>query len=551
VLYATLGCDDDMKMLVHVQMQIRSLWRLTFMTASPLRALVEATVVSLIVGAAVMLLDVSPFVKGQGLFFFVQPVAVLWYSLRLRRLPFSRLRQLLLEGFLIIALSVGLLVVPLVYWPFIPTAVATRGEDWLGFFFSVLMNGFVTFIAAVVLRGGLCLGLLWDRWRRTRLVWALTHAHLTVVVIVALIFVLLVTLNLSQSRFPGPIETEQPSPTASFLARLFVSILPIAGFLVVLSAVALLAVVPPSALFSYWFARRTTRRLESLTRVTTALRSGHYAARVRVEGEDEVAHLQADFNGMADELERALSELKMERDRVTELLAQRRQWVAAVSHELRTPVATLRGYLESTQTRTIDGELSPDLAHDLAVMDRETARLQALVEDLFTLSRAEVNGLALQLKPTDVAAVARRCADAYAPLAWQMGRVEVVAECPASVRQALVDESRLEQILYNLLRNGVQHTPPGGIVVVSVSEESKQGVLQVKDTGEGIAAEDLPHVWERFYRAPSVLSQNHTGAGLGLAIVKELTESMGGQVEVESQPSHGSCFTVRLPLGPC
>ncbi len=125
--------------------------------------------------------------------------------------------------------------------------------------------------------------------------------------------------------------------------------------------------------------------------------------------------------------------------------------------------------------------------------------------------------------------------------------MEVVAEVASDLPLALVDSNRLNQVLQNLLHNGVRHTPPGGIVAISASADAERVLLQVKDTGEGIAADDLPHIWERFYRSDRARMQSASGSGLGLALVKELTEAMGGSVSVVSTLGKGSCFTVAVP----
>jgi signal transduction histidine kinase len=170
-----------------------------------------------------------------------------------------------------------------------------------------------------------------------------------------------------------------------------------------------------------------------------------------------------------------------------------------------------------------------------------------LIDDLFTLARAEVDGLAVDLRPTDVGALAQHRAEAMAPLAWQKGRVEVLAEVQADLPLALADAGRLEQVLVNLLRNAVRHTPPGGVVVVLVAGEADAVRVDVRDTGQGIPPDELPRVWERFYRGASA-RQDGPGAGLGLTLVKELVEAMGGTVSVESVVGQGSCFTVRMRL---
>jgi signal transduction histidine kinase len=346
-------------------------------------------------------------------------------------------------------------------------------------------------------------------------------------------------------------------------------LLPAATVLLALSIAASLAVLPPAALISYLALRRTTRRLEQLAAGAEALRAGDLAARVPVGGQDEVAQLQATFNAMAVDLERTLRDLEAERDRVAGLLEARRQLVASVSHELRTPVATVRGYLESIRRRSEAVTAGPPASSgaalseangqglnettgngqalwaDLETIEREIARLQRIIEDLFTLSRAEVGRLDLRPEPTDAGALVRRLVESIAPLAWGQRRVEVLAEVAPGLPPARVDAQRLEQIVSNLLGNAVRHTPPGGLVAASASVEPNAVRVEVRDTGEGIAPDELPRVFERFYRGQG--SDGRAGAGLGLALVKELAEAMGGSAEAASTPGEGSRFTVRLP----
>jgi signal transduction histidine kinase len=248
---------------------------------------------------------------------------------------------------------------------------------------------------------------------------------------------------------------------------------------------------------------------------------------------------------MAADLERAMGDLQAERDAVARLLEARRELVVAVSHELRTPVATLRAYLDSALAHW-DGAAPPTLRDDLGIMAGEAERLQRLIDELFTLARAEAGGLPLALQPTDVGALLRRCAAVAAPPAWARGRVEVLAETPPDLPPARADPDRLEQVVRNLVANAVRHTPPGGLVLLTAAAEADAIVVQVRDTGEGIAAEALPRLFERFYRAGDARDRDRGGAGLGLALVKELTEAMGGSVGVESVAGEGSVFTVRV-----
>ena len=387
--------------------------------------------------------------------------------------------------------------------------------------------------------------LFWNRLRQTHLRWALTHAHLLVVAIGAGIVYAIILMTIILPGFFGSPFRKGTTPLDSF----FLSLLAL-GFVIFLAVVCMIIVLPPSALFSYFFARHMTRRIENLARATGALRAGQYAVRVQVEGTDEIARLQADFNAMAAELERTLHELQAERDNVATLLHARRELVASVSHELRTPVATVRSYLESTLSGWNDRPL-PTLRQDLQVMEQQTIRLQSLINDLFTLSRAEVKRLELRCVPTNIELLVQRIVATISPVAWHSSRVEVIADIVRAEPPfplALIDESRLEQVLQNLLHNGIRHTSPGGIVVVSASSDAQTVLLQVKDTGDGIAEEELPRIWERFYRTTN--SRTQPGTGLGLAIVKELTEAMNGSVHVESVAGQGTCFTLCLPRVP-
>jgi signal transduction histidine kinase len=365
------------------------------------------------------------------------------------------------------------------------------------------------------------------------------------VVLGVFLFATVITIN--SAVFISSTDPPKTNIVFSVIIGGIVPVLIIIGFL---AGALLIAVLPPSLVLAYFAARQTTRRLELLAEGTAKLRQGDYSTPVVVEGEDEVAALQQDFNAMAHDLERAIRDVQTERDTVSKLLRNRRELVASVAHELRTPVAALRGYLESMLGRWQD-QLPGELVQDIAVMEAETLRLQRLIDDLFALSRAEVGELAIKCQPTALQPVIQRIAAAAAPGLWQTSKVELVVDLPADLPLVLVDEMRLEQILHNLLRNAARHTPPGGIVAITASAaadgDAEQVVVQVKDTGEGIAPEHLPHIWDRFYRVDSASRADYAGAGLGLALVKELTEAMGGSVSVTSTPGLGSTFTISLP----
>ena len=384
------------------------------------------------------------------------------------------------------------------------------------------------------------LAYLWPRWtrlRRSRLRWDMTHTiALAVVGFASALILAFAAYSTATSDLLWPADL--PGQLGTLLPRL--------GILIFLSVVILIVVLPPAAAVSYFAARRTARRLEALAHGTGGLRQGNFGVRVEVDGEDEVSELQRDFNAMADDLGSAVRDLRSERDNVRRLLRAQRELVASVSHELRTPVATMRGYLESALNGEDDRVLR-DLRDDLEVVERETVRLQRLIDDLFVLSRTEAGQLPLQIGPTDVNALLSRCATAVSGPAWRTGKVEVVFDPVPNLPAALADGGRLEQAVRNLLSNAVRHTPPGGIVGLGATAEPDAIAIEVKDTGEGIVPEEIDRVFERFYRSDGARELDRTGAGLGLALVRELTEAMSGSVSAESEPGSGSRFTLRLP----
>jgi signal transduction histidine kinase len=374
---------------------------------------------------------------------------------------------------------------------------------------------------------------LWMMSRR-QLQWALTSAQLCAALCCVVVFIVLVTLAILSD--PGGLGK---TPVASYII--------LVTLLLAFCGILLIAMLPFLILFSYLFMRPIARRIQQLVDATSAMRAGNYHIRIPVTGENEIAQLQTDFNSMASGLERYVQELRDERDTVAKLLQNRRQLIASVGHELRTPVATLRGYLESLQAH--HAELAPEtLEHDMDVMDRETIRLQRLIEDLFALSQAEVGSLTLNCQPSDVEEIIKTVGDTVAPLAWKNSRVEVVIEPSNGLPPVLVDTNRVTQVVLNLAQNAIRHTQPGGIVVINATRLNDTVAVRVRDTGEGIASDELPHIWERFYRGRAAWNRPTDGTGLGLALVKELTEAMGGSVAVESIQGIGSCFTVSLPL---
>jgi signal transduction histidine kinase len=247
------------------------------------------------------------------------------------------------------------------------------------------------------------------------------------------------------------------------------------------------------------------------------------------------AHLGRDFDTLT-------GAFNLMAGRLEAVEATRRQMLADLAHEMRTPLATLEAYLEATE----DGVAVPD-ENAVAVMRTQTVRLRRLAEDISAVSRAEENQLDLRprrVAPADLVAAAVNAARAHYVAKDVALRCQVADRLP----DVLADPDRIGQVLANLLENALRHTPPAGAVTVHARATGGGVQLSVADTGEGIPAEHLPHLFERFYRADTARDRSQGGSGIGLAVVRAVVTAHGGQVEVASGgPGAGATFTVTLP----
>lgn len=306
------------------------------------------------------------------------------------------------------------------------------------------------------------------------------------------------------------------------------------------------AVIVAAILAAVLLSRRVLRPIGALTTASRRLGSGDRGERVPVSGHDELTDLARAFNRMAESL--AASE-----DR-------QRRLIADVAHELRTPLANLRGYLEGLA----DGVLrpSPEL---FASLHEEALLQQRIVDDLQDLAMAEAGVLAYHKGIVDVAELAETCRTAHAAVAEAAGLTLDVSVAAAA--RVYADPDRLRQVIGNLMRNGIAATPRGGRVTLVVGVDRNQAFLAVSDTGRGIAAADLPHVFDRLWRADPARVRSPDGphpasgdgrggpgdgrsggSGLGLAIARQIVADHGGSIEVTSADGAGTTFSVRLPL---
>lgn len=318
-----------------------------------------------------------------------------------------------------------------------------------------------------------------------------------------LLFFFVFGLSAIAGAVVSPAREEGPPP---FIGGLFLTIVAIVGIAIAGRA-----------------ARRFARPITEVMEAVERLGSGDYATRVAPGGAPEMRALGHSVNAMA--------------ARLAEGEEQRRALVADVAHELRTPLSVIRGRVEGV----LDGVYPPE-AEQLAPILEEIRVIARLADDLQTYSSAEAHMLQLHPEPASLAALVEEVVDAFQGVATARG-VHLVARCD-EVAPLTVDAVRLREVLENIVGNALRHTPEGGLVEVTLAPRDGGAAVAVRDTGAGIAPEDLPYVFERYRKAA-----DSTGSGLGLAIARRLVEAHGGTIEAASAPGAGTTMTFWVPGG--
>ena len=271
--------------------------------------------------------------------------------------------------------------------------------------------------------------------------------------------------------------------------------------------------------------RRMTRPMDNLVRAARQIEKGDYSASVPEFGSPEMRSVARAFNAMS--------------ARLKSTDEQRRSFLADVAHELRTPLTVIRGHAEGIA----DGLYPADAEHLEPILDA-TRGLEVLVEDLRTLVLTDAGSLVLNREPVDAAVLVHDVLASFKAQA-EAAEVNLSGDPDLGVPMIDVDPARIRAAIANLISNAIRHTPPGGSVRVGVSSVGGQVTISITDTGEGIPAKLLPHVFERFVKAPS-----STGSGLGLAIVHDIVTAHGGKVEIESTEGLGTRVRMTLPAAP-
>lgn len=295
-----------------------------------------------------------------------------------------------------------------------------------------------------------------------------------------------------------------------------------------------------SASFGYLLAANMTQSLDRLREGTHKLADGDFSARVSLTEMDELADVALAFNKMADELQRSFARQK-------ELEQARRDLIAAVSHDLRTPLTSIRAMIEALA----DGVVTdPDTVQRYYTTIRsQIGNLSGLIDDLFELSQLDTEQTQLHLEPVNMNDLLSDVVETMQAQARAKGvSLKGVFSQDLPIVKAELD--KIQRVLYNLVQNAVRHTPAGGSISLATKQVPDGLQVEVTDTGEGISPEDLPHVFDQFFRGEKSRSRETGGSGLGLSIAKRIIEAHHGRIWVESQVGQGTCFSFVLPAQP-
>ena len=326
------------------------------------------------------------------------------------------------------------------------------------------------------------------------------------------------------------LEGEEYESTTSFLLGSYILRLGTRAVLISLAAAILIGLIA---------IRYLTRHVRSIRNTMREFTSGNQEARIVLPGRGELTDLAESFNHMADTIVRNIEEIKT-------LDTLRRELVANVSHDLRTPLAIIQGYVETVLMK--EDALTPqDRLRYLSTVLSGTERLRLLVEELFELSKLE----AKQTKPRpelfSIAELVQDVVQKFDVLARQRN-ISIATVLPRNLPPVHADIALIERVLQNLMENALKFTPESGAITIALSPSASGVEVNVTDTGQGIAPEDIPHVFERYRQGVSGMDAFDQGAGLGLAIVKKILEAHGVSISVRSKVREGTAFSFQLPV---
>jgi histidine kinase len=337
--------------------------------------------------------------------------------------------------------------------------------------------------------------------------WKLFISHLLIVIIAIAVFLPSVYFLAGNPALlnpaPGAATAQNPVAGRPRAERLIDAI--DEAFLI-----AAFAALSAGVVVSLFVSRRVVEPVQELTQVSGRLARGYYGERMTIRSDDELSVLGGSLNQLAETLDKT---------------EQRRLGlIADVAHELRTPLATIEGYMEGL----LDDVIKPE-PRIYAMVHHEATRLKWMIEEMALLSKAEAGTLRFSPRPVDIGLIVRTVAEQMQPQA-QAQRQTLSVDIPAVLPKVNIDPDRIRQVLINLVTNGLQYTPPDGRVAIALAADEKYVTVSVSDTGVGIAAEHLPHIFERFYRVDKSRARTTGGAGIGLTIARHFVYAHGGEI---------------------
>jgi signal transduction histidine kinase len=377
--------------------------------------------------------------------------------------------------------------------------------------------------------------------------------------LVAMMVFLLLSGGLTIALGLGLARRGWPSWTGSLRARLLLASLLTAvlglanvgftAFLMFLSPhdLALLAgllgfALGMSAFVAIALSSATARSFHQLVGATSQIAAGDLAVRVPVHSQDEVGKLAATFNHMVERLEESFT-------RERELEQARKELISSVSHDLRTPLASIRAMVESINDGVVSDQET--VRRYLRTIETEVENLSQLINDLFELSQMDAGILELHLESSSLTDLISDTLESMSAQARAGGKkLDLKGSVDGEVPLVVMDARLVQRVLYNLVQNALRHTPPDGAIYILARDMGTEVQVEVSDTGEGIPDEELPRIFDRFYRSERSRTRDSGGAGLGLSIAKGIVEAHGGRLWVESALGKGSTFGFALPKMP-
>lgn len=304
-----------------------------------------------------------------------------------------------------------------------------------------------------------------------------------------------------------------------------------------LATVLLLFATGIAMVIGFFFSSALTNRIRQLEHAAKSITDGKLNTHIPVEGRDEIAQLAHSFNAMAHQLQTA-----SEKQRLLENM--RRDLIAWVSHDLQTPLASIRAIVEALADGVIEDPQT--IQRYLRTSQRDIASLSTLIDDLFQMAQMDAGGLVLDRENNSLSDLVSDTLESFSELASR-ANVVLRGTVPSTVDPIWMDAQRIGRVLNNLIGNAIRHTPPGGEVAISAKLLAGEVMVEIFDTGEGIPPDDLPYVFDRFYRSEKSRNRLTGGAGLGLAIARGIIEAHGGHIAVESRSDKGTRFFFTLP----